>query len=245
MIIRRFENWDLLHISTLVLEREEIHIWCIRWTKITAWILDHWNVMCDDEKNAAQKFIKHDDQMRYAVGKIMSRLILARYMNISERNILISKNKYGKPFIRQLEMEEPIQYNISHSGEFVLLAVTKYSEIGIDIELLRELPDYLEIAQTVFSPEEAEIIKDSNSPNIFFCYWTAKEAYVKALGTGLFTNLKLFMIERNEIIDCGGRKKEWKLIRLYIAENYVSHIAVKLEYIEESNEKFREENMDF
>lgn len=50
MIIRRFENWDLLHISTLVLEREEIHIWCIRWTKITAWILDHWNVMCDDEK---------------------------------------------------------------------------------------------------------------------------------------------------------------------------------------------------
>ena len=60
-----------------------------------------------------------------------------------------------------------------------------------------------------------------------------------------FTNLKLFMIERNEIIDCGGRKKEWKLIRLYIAENYVSHIAVKLEYIGESNEKFREENMDF
>ncbi len=227
MKIRRFENQDIFNIQNVVLQLGEIHVWCIQWFSLLSWILKYWNIMCNQEQKEAQKFSNYNDQMRYAAAKILTRMLLSQYLELRNDEIHIVKTKLGKPYIQERKNIEKIQYNISHSGKFILLAFTRFAEIGIDIEYIRPLPEYLEIAHNFFSLEEERQIKNSKQQSIFYYYWTAKEAYAKAIGTGLFANFKTFSINGNNVIEHGKVKTGWEIVFLNMNENYVAHVAVK------------------
>lgn len=86
-------------------------------------------------------------------------------------------SNYGKPYFTN---HHNFDFNISHSGEYVVIAVTENGKIGVDIELIDQEID-LSLGTVVFTQSEYNYIDTYLD---FFILWTKKEAYLKCIGTG-------------------------------------------------------------
>lgn len=106
-----------------------------------------------------------------------------------------AKNEHGKPYI----VGHPIHYNISHSGQYVVVAVAN-SEIGVDIQEKKSVR-MDDMARRFFSKEEWQAFFACDSKeekkDLFFHIWCRKEAYGKYLGTGLNTKV----LQTNVLVD--------------------------------------------
>ena len=97
-------------------------------------------------------------------------------------------NKYQKPFSKNNTF-----FNLSHSGRYVALAVSS-SNVGIDIEENLELP-FESILKTAFHPDEIALFhRSTNKEQLFYKLWTAKESYIKYLGTGFSLDPSSFSV---------------------------------------------------
>lgn len=148
----------------------------------------------------------------------------------------IKYNEYKKPYFE----DEEVYFNISHSGEIVVCAVTNVCDIGIDIELKRDI----QIEDFQLQMTEGEWMKISTSLNkkdSFYNYWTQKEAVIKGCGKGLSVPLKSFEISQNiAIIDnVNFFLKEIKLddrYKCHIATNtLVNEACIKISELDYSN----------
>ena len=135
---------------------------------------------------------KHSDSLqRSLLAELLIRKILSQKLKIRGKDIVFQKGEKGKPYLANYQM----YFNISHSGKWVVAAFSN-TEIGIDIELIRE-PNY-EVAKRFYSNAELEKlnkIEDKDfKKDYFFDLWTLKESYLKAIGTGLTKSLSSFSI---------------------------------------------------
>jgi 4'-phosphopantetheinyl transferase len=128
---------------------------------------------------------------RTIFGELLIRFYIGLKTNLDSRNLIFSIGEKGKPYLQNSN----IHFNISHSGDWVVAAFSE-KEIGIDIELIRE-PNY-NVVKRYFSEKEILNINSITNPerkkNIFFDYWTIKESYLKAIGTGLTKSLSSFTV---------------------------------------------------
>lgn len=127
--------------------------------------------------------------------------------DLFEKNAHYIENEYGKEHIIELE---DIHFNISHSNEYALLAVS-LNEIGCDIEKVKDID--VSIANKYFTKEENDFINNFVKENVevknafsesFFRIWTLKESFIKCLGKGLSIDLTSFSIiidDTNHIIN--------------------------------------------
>ena len=149
------------------------------------------------KKSRIEKFINKKDRIRALIGEILIRTMIIEEVDIKNENINFGKNHYGKPYLKEFEK---FHFNISHSGNFVVCAVDD-KPIGIDIEKIRYIDEYEEIAKKFFTLNELQYIfgKDFDSKLIkFYEIWTLKESYVKCCGQGLSIPLKNFSININK-----------------------------------------------
>ena len=110
----------------------------------------------------------------------------------------ISINEFGKPQL----LNSPLQFNLSHSGNVILLAFSLNNPVGIDVEERREIKDLYSISGNYFHELEAKALSKLNQPLLseaFFSCWTKKEAVIKALGLGLSMPLNAFEVEISPI----------------------------------------------
>ncbi|WP_108866610.1 4'-phosphopantetheinyl transferase family protein [Aquimarina aquimarini] len=105
----------------------------------------------------------------------------------------IQYTAYGKPYVE----EGGVKFNISHSGNMVVCVVTEGCEVGVDIEVVRDI-DIHDFKSQMTTLEWQKIISSQDSRNSFFEYWTQKEAVIKAHGMGLSIPLKSFEIDNNQ-----------------------------------------------
>lgn len=102
-------------------------------------------------------------------------------------------NEYGKPYISSVT---DYFFSVSHSHRTVVF-VSSDSEIGVDIEKISRNVSAVQIAQRMFTHDEADYICRYNNSELYECFfevWTRKEAYVKRLGTGLYTSFESFSV---------------------------------------------------
>ncbi len=102
----------------------------------------------------------------------------------------------GKPYLREEDCGAPLYFNISHSGSYVVCAISK-REVGVDIQEHKSL-DYMKTAQRFFAKEEKRVLKDAQPQEgleLFYRLWTRKEAYGKMLGEGVAPVLSENMLE--------------------------------------------------
>jgi phosphopantetheine--protein transferase-like protein len=146
------------------------------------------------EKASKFRFIK--DQHRYIITHAMLRTILGRYLKLVPAEIDFISNDYGKPSLP--EKYEKIHFNLSHSKGFSALAFSTKSEIGIDIERIDPEFDFDAIANAHFSKAENRFLhaEKRESRNRFYTLWTRKEAFLKAVGTGIGENLGIEVFRR-------------------------------------------------
>ena len=130
----------------------------------------------------------------------------------------VKLDKFNRPYI-----DKNIDFNITHSGDFVLCAVSNKSRIGIDIEEIKDLK--IEEFSSILSIEEQKSISAHFSPiDAFFKVWTQKEAIIKANGKGLGIEMSEVIIT-NDTAEC--ENQTWYLQELKINSNYSSHVAFK------------------
>lgn len=158
---------------------------------------------------------------RTLLGELLSRKIISQQISKHTREINFKKTLKGKPYLENC----PIRFNISHSGDWVVLAVADV-DVGIDVEKIRQI-NY-RIAERFFSAHENSLLEKKEGTaklNLFFDFWTLKESYLKLLGTGLTKSLNSFTIVRKEdnftLKENTNKKQEPVFFIQYnLAENY-------------------------
>jgi len=140
-------------------------------------------LLSPDEFTRANRFHFPRHRRRFTLARSLMRLILAHYLDSSPDALTFSYNKQGKPELLNL----PLSFNLSHSGDYAVLAVGKHHPMGIDLEFFSARP-YKGIARTAFSPQENQalnLLPATIQPFAFFQTWSQKEAFIKACGLGL------------------------------------------------------------
>ncbi len=133
--------------------------------------------------------------------------------------------------------DSQIRFNMSHSGGLALIAFAVDCEIGVDLEEVRKISDLEQIASHFFCRAEASELLSINDAKLqeeaFFRCWTRKEAYIKAVGDGLYTPLNDFQVtllcdHPVRFVHIGANAQtatEWTLQHLDPAPNYIGAIA--------------------
>lgn len=182
------------------------------------------------ERARGDRFLRPEDRARFIVSHAALRVILAETCAGAPAEIRWRTGAAGKPILAE-PGGYPVEFNLSHSGTRALVGVAGPAAIGVDIELIRPIPDAVRIARMHFAPDEAaslaELPPDAILP-VFFGLWTRKEAVVKALGTGLSLPLDRFSVTLPPAAPRLLRDAEgWTLAAVEAGADYAATVAVR------------------
>ncbi len=183
--------------AILDLDRDDLHLWLVDLLGSQAEIDQAEQLLSPDETGRVRRFHFERDARRYVFAHAALRSILARYLALRPTEIVFQANAYGKPFLKtDLPSALPdLTFNLSHSGEFALIALARGRRVGVDIEQVRAEFAGPGIAEHFFSPSEVQALSalpGGDRTRAFFRCWTRKEAFVKARGEGLSLPLDSF-----------------------------------------------------
>jgi 4'-phosphopantetheinyl transferase len=125
---------------------------------------------------------------RFTAGRLFLRETLAAYLDVKPGEILLYEGEWGKPCLARESGYGPLSFNLSHSAEIAMQAVSGGVEVGVDIERVAERRTLLEMARLFFSKRELDellSLPKNNQLMAFYRCWTRKEAYMKGCGRGL------------------------------------------------------------
>ncbi len=150
-----------------------------------------------DELAACDRFVFPEGRRECLISRVLIRSVLSSYTGDDPSIWKFSANRYGKPSIAH-PADCPLRFNLSHTAGLVVCAVSREAEVGIDAEDTRRRMADESIAQHYFAPEEVALLEAAppeDRPLRFLQFWTLKEAFVKAHGSGLSIPLKDFAFE--------------------------------------------------
>ena len=140
------------------------------------------------EKRKMNSFKDIEDKNRYLIAHYFVRKIGADYLKIDPSKLQISYTSKNKPYFKYYQS---LNFNISHSGDYVIIGFANKWSVGVDIELINTELDLYDLIYNCMSTSEISMILNSNSPrSIFFKHWTRKEALLKGVGIGLTDRIK-------------------------------------------------------
>jgi 4'-phosphopantetheinyl transferase len=173
--------------------QNEVHIWRARLDVPWSWTLDE--ALSLEDRTRADRFKFESDRRKFCVARASLRLILGRYLKAKPGRLELQLNQFGKPFLADQKRSQGIRFNLSHSHQLALIAITRDREVGVDVEFMRSEFVSDEVATNFFSRVEVEQFRsvppDLRTESFFNC-WTRKEAYIKARGEGLYCPLDQF-----------------------------------------------------
>ena len=148
-------------------------------------------LLSDDERQRAERFIRDSVRQTFISARGMLRTVLADYLAQPAQAITFTYGKRGKPSLSASD----IHFNLSHSGNVIMLGVINGRDIGVDVEHIHPQPNMALVAHDNFSAKEFtalfELPDDQRLPAFYNC-WTRKEAYIKAVGDGFALPLQDF-----------------------------------------------------
>ncbi|OFW21539.1 MAG: hypothetical protein A3H97_09740 [Acidobacteria bacterium RIFCSPLOWO2_02_FULL_65_29] len=170
------------------LEDGEVHLWRAFLDSEQISLREFEAVLADDERERASRFVFPRDRDRFIRGRGILRAILGQYTQRPAAAVQFVYDPQGKPRLRLGESDPPIRFNLAHSQGLAVYAFSRGREIGTDVEALRSDVPGEGVAEQFFSSRELAEFR-CLPPELrvegFFLCWTRKEAYLKALGTGL------------------------------------------------------------
>jgi 4'-phosphopantetheinyl transferase len=186
-------------LTNLPLTASDVHVWRISLDRHPDANL-FWNDLSPQETERARRFHFERDRHMYVVAHSVLRRVLAGYTGIAANALAFDVGVAGKPalVISVANTHEPaLEFNLSHSGNVILIAVARGRAVGIDVERWDRKVEHLSLAEHFFSPYERDALRelsaDAEAVNEgFFNAWSRKEAYLKALGTGITQGLHHF-----------------------------------------------------
>jgi 4'-phosphopantetheinyl transferase len=222
----------------LTLSSAEVHVWRTSLELAASCIERLQSTLSADELQRAIRFHFPRDRRRFTVARGVLRNILGRYLGVPPSELGFRYSAYGKPDLADVVDAAGLRFNVSHSHEMALFAVSCGREVGVDIEYLGREIRGEEIAERFFSPRERASLRalpaDAKHKAFFNC-WTRKEAYIKAHGEGLSLPLNQFDVslapgEPAALLATRSDPREalrWSLQALIPGPDYVAALAVE------------------
>lgn len=195
----------------------------------------------EKERAARFHFAVHRDRFIAAHGCL--RDILRRYLHCEPDRIDFSIGKYGKP---ALDSDQGLEFNLSHSGDYALIAIAHGRRVGIDVEQIRDRISPQAIAGRFFSQAEVSELLSlplEQQEVAFFTGWARKEAYIKAHGMGLALPLESFDVslspQRPAVLRAtrpdSKEASRWTLRHLDVDPGYQAAVVVENKILSSEN----------
>ncbi len=222
---------------SLALPQREVHAWRAALDLDPTDLERAQATLTSDERARAARFRFPKDQQRFVAARGTLRAILARYVDCAPVQLEFRYGPSGKPELAP-GYADGLRFNLSHSQGLALYAITRYHEVGVDLEGVRANFAWEEVASRFFAPREVEALRLVPAPSraeAFFNCWTRKEAFVKAQGEGLSLPLNQFEVSLApgspaRLLGTTGDPQEashWSIRELKPAVGYVAAIAVR------------------
>lgn len=216
--------------TDLTLLPDEIHVWRIDLDQPEPHLQNFAATLSSDETARAERFYFPKHRQHFIAGRGILRTILGRFLGIKPSQVEFNYQQRGKPVLVDKFADSGLAFNLSHSQGLGLCAVNCTRQIGVDLEYIRPMSDLEALAKRFFLPREYEMLR-SLSPNqqqeIFFRYWTCKEAYLKATGDGL-SQLEQIEVSLTPTEPAKLQiTEDWSLFEIIPANNYVAAVAVE------------------
>lgn len=157
-------------------------------------------LLTEQELQRASRFRFDRHRRRFTVRRAQLRRLLALYLGIEPRAVSFQTGQREKPYLAAhltRDQQEPLQFNLSDCKDVAFVGVKVGLELGVDVEIVRPMPDALSISRSFFAQEEQEVLAAASQAEThatFFRCWTRKEAYIKAIGKGLAVPLDSFTV---------------------------------------------------
>lgn len=165
------------------------HVWLCRLEEVSGAEA----VLSAEERARALRFRRETDRTRYVARHVLVRSTLAAFVRRPPESLEFRTGRCGKPHLafrdgRRTEAIDGVDFSVAHSEDVLALAVTPGRAVGVDLEVVRPIPDPLGTAATQFPPavlRELAGLPPEELEDAFYRLWTRKEALTKMQGRGL------------------------------------------------------------
>ena len=169
----------------------------------------------------------------FAASRILLRKILSLYLNYPAEKLLFKAGEHGKPYLFSDNNNFPtIHFNLSHSGDFIALAFSLASPVGIDIELSRTNIRAETLIRRFFHPDEyMEFLEldEASQKDFLFRRWTVREAFLKGIGCGFSMSPDSFYVQELPSEFSIKKSQEdyssWHISPIPVPDGYYCNIA--------------------
>jgi 4'-phosphopantetheinyl transferase len=224
--------------TRLILAEDEVHLWRIDLAAVASAEKRWQKILSTDERARAARFHFERDRQHFSATRALLRVILSRYVGLEPADLVFRYSEKEKPSLDSQTSHDLVEFNVSHSGTAALLAFARGRALGVDIEIIREDFDPAALAHRFFSSHEQSQLAMVDPPekySAFFRCWTRKEAYIKAVGTGLSLPLDQFDVslrpsDENALLATRPNASEtalWSLREVPVGDAYAGALCVR------------------
>jgi 4'-phosphopantetheinyl transferase len=223
--------------DALELPENEVHLWRTALNPPDDSVARLLALLSPEGRGRAARYLFDRHRRSFIVGRGFLRCILSRYLGLTPDAVAFTFTVHGKPELAASMKAPDLRFNLSHSGDWAVLAVTRGREVGIDLEQVRPRVDMEGLARRFFAPGEVAVLTSvapCERELTFFNCWTRKEAFIKATGEGLSRPLDSFEVslrpgEPARLLTIEGQPGEaerWSLRTFSPRPGYVGCLAV-------------------
>jgi 4'-phosphopantetheinyl transferase len=215
-----------------------VDVWCADLDGSSHAFSEFWCVLSHEERAKAFRIRSQENHKRFVIQHGLLRFLLSHYVPVAPAQHKFTHGRRGKPELERARGLSRLYFNMSHSSDKALYAMTGVTEVGVDIERIRPLDDLDSLARGFFTPHEAATL-NAQTPKkkleAFFNCWTRKEAILKATGQGITGGLDGVEVtvtpdEPAHVLntkDKGDNTLPWSLHAWLPARGYVAALAYR------------------
>ncbi|MBL4676824.1 MAG: 4'-phosphopantetheinyl transferase superfamily protein [Mucilaginibacter sp.] len=229
ILINRYTNdvaWQTIAGDLTLPQAGEVHVWRVNITANLKRLGAFQKLLKSNEMLRGDRYMQLKDRQRFVISRAMQRIILGRYLNANPEELTFELGNNKKPYLPTGNGTE-LQYNISHAGDWILLAVSQ-AVVGADVEYVDPNLPFDDILPGNFTEKETEFVKATDATNRFYQLRTRKEAFLKATGQGLGDHLRdtpSLDGEHNLKASLHGADKDWDQQSFLVAEDYLASVT--------------------
>ena len=212
--------------------RKIINVWLVKRDR-KSYQHRYKNLLDQSEQKKAASITSVPLRIRFIEVRAKLRWILASHLKVDAKTLRFSFAEHGKPFLPE---HPDCHFNLSHSGDYLAIAVTGIGEVGIDIEQLKQKSDFYPLVKRCFAEVEQNCwlgLPESQKCIEFYRFWTRKEAFVKATGRGIGLGLNQCVVSPGDlgkmlkVPEICGPEKNWRIHDLDCPEGLSGAIAIQ------------------
>jgi 4'-phosphopantetheinyl transferase len=221
----------------LSLGATDVHVWATHLDLPSETLPRLAAILSNQERERATRFRFETHRGRFIAARAVLRSILAKHLDCEPDDLQFEYGPNGKPILTAPFADSNLSFNLAHSEDLALIAVTRLGPIGVDVEKIRPMTDADALVARFFSPRETALFQKlpaAQKNAAFFNLWTRKEAWLKATGEGIAHSLNRVEVtflpnEHARLValpESSGPSEAWILRELLPARDFIGAVAL-------------------